>query len=86
MNRATVRLGVLLLAGVGVVAVLLALLWPFSSSGLSEGTGTSGVQVNRLSERDHELTDDDRDSFARTPATYMAKAARHRAAVAVPPA
>ena len=32
-----------------------------------------------------ELTDDDRDSFARTPATYMAKAARHRAAVAVPP-
>ncbi|MEV6865027.1 alpha/beta hydrolase family protein [Streptosporangium subroseum] len=60
MNRATVRLGVLLLAGVGVVAVLLALLWPFSSSGLPERTGhgetTSGVQVNRLSERDHELT------------------------------
>ncbi|GIH98295.1 gamma carbonic anhydrase family protein [Planobispora takensis] len=28
-----------------------------------------------------ELTDDDRDSFARTPANYTAKAARHRAAV-----
>ncbi|OUC99420.1 gamma carbonic anhydrase family protein [Streptosporangium minutum] len=30
-----------------------------------------------------ELTDDDRDSFARTPDNYMAKAARHRAAVPV---
>ncbi|MDP9841923.1 alpha/beta hydrolase [Streptosporangium lutulentum] len=57
MNRTTVRLGVLLLAGAGVVAVLLAVLWPFSSGGLSKGGGTtSGVQVNRLSERDHELT------------------------------
>ncbi|MDP9848246.1 gamma carbonic anhydrase family protein [Streptosporangium lutulentum] len=33
-----------------------------------------------------ELTDDDRASFARTSATYMAKAARHRAATTVPPA
>jgi diacylglycerol O-acyltransferase / trehalose O-mycolyltransferase len=59
VNRTTARLGVLLLAGAGVVAVLLALLWPFSSTGLSSGQAggaTSGVQVNRLSERDHELT------------------------------
>ncbi|GIH75593.1 gamma carbonic anhydrase family protein [Planobispora longispora] len=33
-----------------------------------------------------ELTDDDRASFARTPDNYMAKAARHRAATALPPA
>ena len=33
-----------------------------------------------------ELTDDDRASFADTSATYMAKAARHRAAIAVPQA
>ncbi|MFF0312465.1 gamma carbonic anhydrase family protein [Streptosporangium sp. NPDC004379] len=32
-----------------------------------------------------ELTDDDRASFARTPDNYAAKAARHRAAVPVPP-
>ncbi|WP_344856746.1 gamma carbonic anhydrase family protein [Planomonospora alba] len=31
-----------------------------------------------------ELTDDDRASFARTPDNYMAKAARHRAAVPLP--
>ncbi|MET8158864.1 gamma carbonic anhydrase family protein [Sphaerisporangium sp. NPDC005289] len=32
-----------------------------------------------------ELTDDDRAGFARTPDTYMAKAARHRAASPLPP-
>ncbi|MEV4091872.1 alpha/beta hydrolase [Streptosporangium saharense] len=63
MNRTAVRLGVLLLAGAAVAVVLLALLTPFSSGGTPRGPelspftpGRGSVHVNRLSERDHELT------------------------------
>ncbi|MEU0520253.1 alpha/beta hydrolase family protein [Streptosporangium sp. NPDC006007] len=55
MNRTAVRLGVFLLAGAAVVAVLLALLMPFSS-GDSPHDNRQDVQVDRLGERDHVLT------------------------------
>ncbi|MER5425288.1 alpha/beta hydrolase [Streptosporangium roseum] len=62
MKRTAVRLGVLLLAGAAVTAVLVALLTPFSSGSSGDlpggdGRGGSpGVAVERLSERDHVLT------------------------------
>ncbi|MEV8638584.1 alpha/beta hydrolase family protein [Streptosporangium sp. NPDC051023] len=55
MNRTAVRLWVFLAAGAAVVAVLLALLMPFSSEGSLHERGQD-VQVSRLSERDHVLT------------------------------
>lgn len=55
MNRTAVRLGVFLLAGAAVVAVLLALLMPFSS-GDSPDDGRQDVRVHRLGERDLVLT------------------------------
>ncbi|MEV7006890.1 alpha/beta hydrolase family protein [Streptosporangium sp. NPDC051022] len=64
MNRTATRLGILLAAGAAVVAVLLALLMPFSSGQTPRDPGgpgddlTRNVQVNRLSERDHVLTVD----------------------------
>ncbi|GHH69620.1 hypothetical protein GCM10017673_20350 [Streptosporangium violaceochromogenes] len=55
MNRTAVRLGVFLLAGAAVVAVLLALLMPFSS-GDSPDEDRQDVRVHRLGERDLVLT------------------------------
>ncbi|GAA4228551.1 S-formylglutathione hydrolase FrmB [Streptosporangium album] len=56
MNRTAVRLGVLLLAGAAVAAVLLALLVPFSSSDSDISVGGQAVQVEQRSERDLVLT------------------------------
>ncbi|MBB2910154.1 S-formylglutathione hydrolase FrmB [Streptosporangium becharense] len=62
MKRTLVRLGVLLLSALAVTAVLLALLTPFTADDTG-GYGATATEipdfrVNRLGERDHELTVD----------------------------
>jgi carbonic anhydrase/acetyltransferase-like protein (isoleucine patch superfamily) len=83
-SGALVGIGAIVLNGARIGAGSLVAAGALVSPGkkIPAGVLVAGVPARIV----RELTDDDRDSFARTPATYVAKAARHRAAVADDPA